>query len=101
MGRTLDVTTERHVQSVIDQARRSGANIPTRLNDAKLLFTKSQEHAVRVEAVEQMLREFRIWLPHEFLRLVNRELAGCTPAEMHHAISKWLEDYLVHIKKSA
>jgi hypothetical protein len=100
MGRTLDVNTERHVQSVIDQARRSGANIPTRLNDAKLLFTKEQEHRTEVEALEQMLMEFRVWLPHEFLRITNRELTNCTPTEMWHAISKWLEDYLAHIKKS-
>lgn len=96
----LDPGTEKKVRMVIDQARRSGASIPRRLHEAGLLHTQQRRHKSEMEALEQLRLQFRTWLPHEFLRLVNRELAGCTPADMHHAISNWLEDYVAHIKKS-
>jgi hypothetical protein len=100
MPKPLASDIEQSVQHVMDQARRSGANVPARLNAAGLLFTKEREHRARKEALEDLIMEFRVWMPHEFLRLVNRELTGCTPTDMWHAISKWMEDYVAYIKKS-
>lgn len=99
MNKPLDADTEKHVTSVIKRALHAGANIPARLNEAGLLLTKAREKGVREEALERLLTEFQVWLPHEFLRLVNRELTGCTPADMYHAIHKWLGDYIDTIKK--
>jgi hypothetical protein len=101
MDKSLDLDVEQVVQAVINTARRSGASVPHRLNTAGLLFTKERELRARNEALEDLLMEFRVWMPHEFLRLVNRELTGCTPTDMWHAIGKWLEDYVAYIKKSA
>jgi hypothetical protein len=100
MAKPLDRDTFQRVTMVIDRARRSGANVPTRLNDAGLIWTKDQEHKVRVSAVRDLLVEFGVWRPHEFLRLVNRDLVGCTPTEMHQAIEKWLDQYLEHVRQA-
>jgi hypothetical protein len=98
MAKQLDEDTFRRVTMIIDRARRSGANIPTRLNDAKLIWTKDQEHQAEVSAIRGLLLEFRIWRPHEFLRIVNKDLVGCTPTEMHLAIETWLDRYLERVQ---
>lgn len=98
--RSLDEATARQVTTIIDRARRAGANVPARLHEAKLIWSKEREKAAEVQGVEDMLAEFKVWLPHEFLRLVNRELVGCTPTDMYNAIHKWMGDYLEHIKRS-
>lgn len=99
MTRTvLDPVFLERVTMVIDRARRSGANIPTRLNDAQLLMTKERETKIRVETVQDLIMEYRVWRPSEFLRLVNRELTNCTPADMHQAVLKFLEQYLEHVR---
>jgi hypothetical protein len=98
MSKPLDQETFQHVTQVIDRARRNGANIPTRLNDAKLIWTKQRERNARVETVEQLIMEFQVWKPHEVLRIINRELINCTPADMHQAISLWLDKYLTHLR---
>ena len=97
MSRPLDEGIEQRVTMIIDRARRSGASVPVRLNDARLLFTKDREHAVHLEALKDLMVEFRGWQPHEFLRLVNRELVNCTPADMYRAINKWLDTYVAHV----
>lgn len=99
MVKPLDPETFQHVTTVIDRARRSGANVPTRLNDAKLVWTKERERQARIEAVRGLVQEFDGWLPHEFLRIVNRELVNCTPTDMHMAIRKWIDQYLDHVQK--
>lgn len=99
MPRPLDHDTALRVTSIIEQARRAGGNVPFRLNEAGLLLTKEREKHIRDKALGQMLTEFRVWMPHEFLRMVNRELAGCTPTDMYHAIHKWITDYVESIKR--
>jgi len=99
MIKPLDVDTFQRVTMIIDRARRSGANVPTRLNDAQLIWTKERERHHGVTVLRDLLQEFDIWMPHEFLRLVNRELVNCTPTDMHMAIRKWLGDYLDHARK--
>lgn len=99
MVKPLDQETFQHVTSVINRARRSGANVPTRLNDARLIWTKEQEQRTKVEALRDLLQEFDVWMPHEFLRIVNRELVNCTPTDMHMAIRKWIQRYLDHAQK--
>lgn len=94
----LDPEVHARVQAVIDRARRSGVPAPTRLNDARMLWTRVQERQTRVETVQDLIMEFQVWKPHEFLRLVNRELVNCTPADMHQAISQFLGSYLEHVK---
>jgi hypothetical protein len=100
MVKTLPLEPELHsrVQMIIDRARRSGVPAPTRLNDAQLLWTKAMERQLRVETVRDLILEFQVWRPHEFLRLVNRELINCTPADMHQAIQQFLDSYLEHVK---
>lgn len=88
------------VQMIIDRARRSGSSIPTRLNDAQLLWTPRRQHQLTVEVLENLMMEFKVWLPHEFLRTVSRSLASCTPTDMHSAIETWLQSYIDHIKRS-
>lgn len=99
MVKPLDQETFQHITSVINRARRSGANVPTRLNDARLIWTKEQEQRTKVEALRDLLQEFDVWMPHEFLRIVNRELVNCTPTDMHMAIRKWIQQYLDHAQK--
>jgi len=99
MVKPLDDDTFQHMTTVVNRARRSGANIPTRLNEAKLVWTKEREHQVRVEVIRDLLQGFDVWMPHEFLRIVNRELVNCTPTDMHMAIRRWIEQYLDHVRK--
>ena len=89
----------RRVTLIIERARRSGANIPTRLNEAQLIFTPEREQQARVTALRDLLQEFDVWMPHEFLRIVNRELVNCTPTDMHMAIRQWINQYLDHARK--
>jgi len=95
----LDPDTHARVAMVIDRARRSGVSVPTRLHDARLLWTKEREDKVYKEALQDLLVEFQVWKPHEFLRIVNPDLVGCTPTEMHHAILEWLQRYVEHQEK--
>lgn len=101
MSKPLDPDTHQRVTMVIDRARRSGANVPTRLNDAQLIWTKEREHQVTVQAVRDLIDQFRVWMPHEFLRIINRDMVGYTPTDMHTALAKWLDSYLNHVRDSA
>ena len=98
MNKPLDEDTFQRVTMVIDRARRSGVNVPTRLNDAQLLWTKEREHRAMVEAVRNLIEQFQVWMPHEFLRTINRDMVGYTPTQMHTAIAKWLDKYLIHVR---
>lgn len=99
MVKPLDEDTFQRVSMVIDRARRSGANVATRLNDARLVWTKEREQQTRATAIRDMLQDFDIWMPHELLRKVNRELVNCTPTDMHMAIRQWFGEYLDHVRK--
>lgn len=98
MTKPLDPELFQRVTTVIDRARRSGANVPTRLNDAHLIWTPEREHRVRIQAATDMLLQFDQWMPHEFLRLVNRELVNCTPTDMYVAIRKWMDQWFEHVR---
>ena len=96
MRRPLDEQTHERVRMVMDRARFSGASIPTKLNDAGLLWTPEREHGIRVSAIRDLFNDFRNWQPHEYLRTVNRSLVNCTPTDMYIAIHGWLQKYLEH-----
>lgn len=87
------------MSTVIDRARRAGANVPARLNEARLLWTPAREHEKKVAALQDLLNEFQVWLPHEYLRLVNQNLTNCTPTHMYNGIQEWLQRYVDHAKK--
>ncbi len=101
LTKSLDEALLQRVIQVMDRARRSGANVPSRLNEAGLLWTPEREHQAQTRALREMLDQFRAWMPHEFLRTINRELVNCTPTDMHTAIRLWLENYHDHMKKGA
>jgi hypothetical protein len=96
--KSLDPDTHAHVTQVIDRARRAGANIPTRLNEAKLLWTRERERTAKLEALRDLIQEMDTWMPHEYLRTVNRTLTNCTPAEMHQAMLGFVHQYLAKVK---
>lgn len=98
MSKPLDPELFQRVTMVIDRARRSGANVPTRLNDAQLIWTPEREHHARVEVTRDMMQEFDRWMPHEFLRTINRELVNCTPTDMYIAIRKWIFQWYEHVR---
>lgn len=98
MSKPLDPELFQRVTMVIDRARRSGANVPTRLNDAQLIWTPERMRQARIEVTREMMQEFDQWMPHEFLRTINRELVNCTPTDMHIAIRKWLDQWYDHVR---
>jgi hypothetical protein len=98
VAKPLDEETFHRVTQVIARARRSGANVPTRLHDAKLLWTPDRQKKLTHEAIQDMIGEFDVWRPAEFLRLINRELVNCTPTDMHIAIRQWIGDYAKHVQ---
>jgi hypothetical protein len=83
---------------IIERARRSGANVPTRLNDAGLLWTKEKEAKTYLGALRDFQVAMRGWMPHEYLRTVNRSLVNCTPTEMYEAILKWVGKYIEQVE---
>ena len=95
----LDPDTSIRVTTILDRARRSGANAPTRLHDAGLLWTKEKEARTYIKALEELLTAMRSWMPHEYLRTVNRELVNCTPSEMYEAIMAWAQKYVEQAKR--
>jgi hypothetical protein len=101
MRSTLDEQTFQRVTQVIDRARRSGASVPVRLNDALLLWTPERERNIRVDALKDLQMEFLVWHPHEFLRTVNRSLVNCAPTDMYIAIREWLDKYITHVRETS
>jgi hypothetical protein len=96
----LDEETFEHVNSVIKRAQWTGASIPVRLHHAGLLWTREREAHIRADAMAFLLNEMRNWAPHEFLRIVNRSLANCTPTDMYMAMCQWIQDHVDHARQS-
>lgn len=94
----LDEGTYNFVTETIRHARRNGQDPATKLNDVKMLWTPAREQAIRIEAVEDLMGEFDVWRDPEFLRLVDRDGTGGTPAEMRRGIREWLTSYLAHLQ---
>jgi hypothetical protein len=95
----LDQETFQRVTLIINRARRSGANVPTRLHEAGLLWTPERQKKLARDTVQDMIAEFDVWRPAEFLRLIKRELVNCTPTDMHMAIRQWIGDYADHVRR--
>jgi len=94
MVRPLDPEAQVQVQQVIEHARYAGGNIPTWLNSAGLLWTKEKEAKLKKEVLSKLLQDMKSWLPHEYLRTVNKELVNCTPVDMYRAMIGFIEQYL-------
>lgn len=95
----LDEEIYQRVDAVIRRARRSGVDPIDRLNEASLLWTPKRQAKLQLEAIKDLNMEFDVWRPAEFLRLVSREMIGSTPADMHQAVRRWLQDYAEHARK--
>ena len=99
---TLKVLDEKmydEVVSVIDNTRRNGWNLPEALYRADLLWTPERERLLRAQTLRFLAHEMLEWTPAEFLRSVNKTLAGATPTEMYLAVHAWVmkhADYAAH-----
>lgn len=92
MKRILDEPTYARVSDVIAAAQANGRDLPEALHSAGMLLTPDVDRSVRIEALTAFREDFRRWRPAEYLRRVR--VANATPADMHRAISEYLDDYI-------